>query len=90
MTLDQWIGIWLLVAAAALNVATACLVLGGLWVATNRTEGSCGGGRGRGCRRSAGADGTGSSAEGSAGERLYAAEWPLGVIDIETVRRSKR
>lgn len=87
MTLEQWVGIWLIVAAATLNVAAACLVLGGLWVVANRTEGSCGGGRGRGCRRSAGADGSGSSVEGPAGERLYAAEWPLGVIDIETARR---
>lgn len=87
MTLEQWVGIWLIVAAATLNVATACLVLGGLWVATYVMDERCGGARGRGCRRSAGADGSGSSVEGPAGERLYAAEWPLGVIDIETARR---
>lgn len=89
MSVDQCLGLWLIVAAAVLNTASACLVLGGLAV-LYRMDGRRGGCRGDGCRRSAGRDGTGSSADGSAGGRLYAAEWPLGVIDIETMRRSKR
>lgn len=89
MTLEQWLGLWVIVAAVAIQVATTFSVVGGLWLVA-RMDGRRGGCRGDGCRRSAGRDGTGSSADGSAGGRLYAAEWPLGVIDIETMRRSKR
>ena len=86
--LEQWLGLWLIVAAAVLNTAAACLVLGGLAV-VNRMDGRRGGRRGEGCRPDAGVDGPCSSAEGSAGGRLFAAEWPLGVIQLEEARRSR-
>lgn len=88
MTLDQWIGLWVIVAAAVVNTAAACLVIGGL-VVVHRMDGRRGGCRGDGCRRSAGADGSGSPVDGPAGERFYAFEWPLGVIDIEEAKRRR-
>lgn len=88
MTLDQWIGLWVIVAAAVVNTAAACLVIGGL-VVVHRMDGRRGGCRGDGCRRSAGADGTGSPVDGPAGERLHGSEWPLGVIEFDTYRKGK-
>lgn len=87
LTPEQWLGLWLIVAAAVLNTATACLVICGLWASRQHMDG-CGGGGRRGCgRRSAGEE-RWSSADGSAGD-LPGAVWPLGVISIHEARRER-
>jgi hypothetical protein len=68
MTADQWIGVWLLVAAAVQATAATVLVVGGLAVLRQRKDGGRGGCRGPGCRREAGRHGctTTPAAEGPA------------------------
>jgi hypothetical protein len=57
MTTDQWIGVWLLVAAAVQATAATVLVVGGLAVLRQRKDGGRGGCRGPGCRLEAGRHG---------------------------------
>jgi hypothetical protein len=90
MTADQWIGVWLLVAAAVQATAATVLVVGGLAVLRQRKDGGRGGCRGPGCRLEAGRHGctTTPAAEGpAAGDltTLARAGW-VEVRDLGTRR----
>lgn len=76
LSLEQWIGLWLVVAAAV--VATATIAIAAVCLGL-RMDGRGGGGRCEGCRRRAGGDGVGPLADGSAG----------GVFDLEHNGRTR-
>ena len=88
MTADQWIGVWLVVAAAVFATFTVCVVSVGLAVVMNRRDGDRGGCRGRGCRRDAGRHGCKRSGavEGPAASDLTTLA-RAGWVDMETVRQ---
>jgi hypothetical protein len=88
MTTSQWIGLWLIVAAAVVMTATVAIVAVGLAMVLNRKDERRGGCRGEGCRRDAGRHGCTKTraVEGPAARDLPTLA-RVGWVDIETVRK---
>lgn len=57
MNASQWIGLWLIVAAAVVMTSTVAIVVVGLATVLNRKDERRGGCRGTGCRLEAGRHG---------------------------------
>jgi hypothetical protein len=88
MTTSQWIGLWLIVAAAVVMTATVAIVVVGLATVLNRRDERRGGCRGDGCRREAGRHGCPRTraVDGPAARDL-ATLARAGWVDRETVRK---
>jgi hypothetical protein len=88
MTTSQWIGLWLIVAAAVVMTATVAIVVVGLATVLNRRDERRGGCRGEGCRREAGRHGcTRTRAVDGPAARDLATLARAGRVDRETVRK---